>query len=155
MRVGFGFDSHELAEGRPLKLGGTLIDFEKGLRGHSDGDVVLHALSDAILGACARGDIGVKFRDDDERTSGLDSKEIIKFALSQAAESKMKLRNADLVIVADQPRLNRHYESIADSISEQCSVPPSSISVKSKTTEGTLVSRNAIACFAIVLLEEM
>lgn len=154
MRIGFGFDAHELVEGRPLKLGGVVIDFPMGLRGHSDGDVVLHAFSDAILGACARGDIGMCFRDDDKKTEGIDSKEILGFALRVASECDLKLNNVDLVIVADQPKLSPLYERIRHSISRECNVSPNQVSIKSKTTEGTLINKNAIACFAVVLMEK-
>ncbi len=154
MRIGFGFDSHELVEGKPLKLGGALIDFPMGLRGHSDGDVVLHAISDAILGACARGDIGMYFRDDDKETIGIDSKKILGFVLGVASECKLRISNVDLVIVADQPKLSPIYDRIRHSISEECRMSPNDMSIKSKTTEGTLINKNAIACFAVVLMEE-
>lgn len=155
MRIGFGFDAHVLTEGRVLKLGGVTIDFPKGLRGHSDGDVVLHSLSDAILGACARGDIGMYFRDNDKKVEGIDSKEILRFAMTTAGSSRMKIANIDMVIVADQPRLSGHYEKIRSSISEQCDIPIDAVSVKSKTTEGTLVGRDSIGCFATILAEEL
>ncbi len=155
MRIGFGFDAHELLENKPLKLGGLLIDFPMGLRGHSDGDVILHALSDAILGACAKGDIGMYFRDDNKAIKGIDSKQILTFALESAAEKKMKVGNIDLILVADRPKLNVMYEKIRQSVSKACNVPPDQVSVKSKTTEGTLVTPNAIACFAVVLMESM
>ena len=155
MRIGFGFDAHELLENKPLKLGGLLIDFPMGLRGHSDGDVILHALSDAILGACAKGDIGMYFRDDNKAIKGIDSKQILTFALKSAAEKKMKVGNIDLILVADRPKLNVMYEKIRQSVSKACNVPPDQVSVKSKTTEGTLVTPNAIACFAVVLMESM
>jgi 2-C-methyl-D-erythritol 2,4-cyclodiphosphate synthase len=154
MKIGFGFDAHELTENRILKLGGVTIEFPLGLRGHSDGDVVLHALSDSILGACAKGDVGVYFRDDEKKNEGIDSKRILKFALNTAAETNLRINNVDIVIVANKPKLNPHYDSIRRSISEECGVPISSVSVKSKTTEGTLVGKNAIACFAVVLMKE-
>ena len=154
MKIGFGFDAHELVENKNLILGGTKIDFPQGLRGHSDGDVVLHALSDAILGACAKGDIGIYFRDDDKKIEGIDSKMILKFSLEAASEKKQKLNNVDIVIVADKPKLNPCYEIIRGSISRECGLPVSCISVKSKTTEGTLVAKNSIACFAVVSMDE-
>ncbi len=154
MRIGFGFDAHELVEGKPLKLGGVAVDFPMGLRGHSDGDVVLHALSDAILGSCAAGDIGVFFRDDDKKTEGIDSRVILEFSLERAAAAGLKLANLDLVIVADRPKLSGWYETIRKAISSDCSVPSDRVSVKAKTTEGTLIGKNAIACFATVLMEE-
>ncbi len=155
MRVGFGFDAHELVDDRPLKLGGVTIDFPKGLRGHSDGDVILHALSDAILGACAAGDIGTHFRDDDKKIEGVDSRRILEFSLETAAGAKLKLHNIDIVIVADQPKLSNTYAAIRASISATCKMPPGLVSVKAKTTEGTLVGKNAIACFAVVLADEL
>ncbi|MCL4509639.1 MAG: 2-C-methyl-D-erythritol 2,4-cyclodiphosphate synthase [Bacteroidetes bacterium] len=155
MKIGFGFDAHVFVENKPLKLGGVLIDYPKGLRGHSDGDVVLHALSDAILGACAKGDIGMYFRDDDKTIEGIDSKQILSFALKSALESELRVHNIDIVLVADNPKLTRSYQQIRESISAQCNIPPTDVSVKSKTTEGTLVSKDAIACFAVVLMEEL
>ncbi len=154
MKIGFGFDAHVFVENKPLKLGGILIDYPKGLRGHSDGDVVLHALSDAILGACAKGDIGMYFRDDDKTIEGIDSKQILSFALKSALESELRVHNIDIVLVADNPKLTRSYQQIRESISAQCNIPPTDVSVKSKTTEGTLVSKDAIACFAVVLMSE-
>ena len=91
MRIGFGFDAHELVEGKHLFLGGVHIEYEKGLRGHSDGDVVLHALSDAVLGSCAGGDIGVYFRDDDKKIEGIDSRRILEFALAKARSAGLKI----------------------------------------------------------------
>ncbi len=155
MRIGFGFDAHEFIEGKPLKLGGVTIEFPRGLRGHSDGDVVLHAIGDAILGACAKGDIGIYFRDDDKKNEGIDSKLILRFALSAAAESSLGVNNIDIVIVADQPRMSSSYETIRNSISRECGIAISDVSVKSKTTEGTLVGKNAMACIAVVLMSEM
>jgi len=155
MKVGFGFDAHEMIDGKPLMLGGVHIDFPKGLRGHSDGDVVLHALSDAILGSCAKGDIGVYFRDDDVKTEGIDSKKILGFALKAAVESELRPDNIDITIVADRPKLNPLYEKIRESISGECGIALNRVSVKSKTTEGTIVSKDAIACFVIVLMEEL
>lgn len=154
MKIGFGFDAHELVEGKPLKLGGITIDFPMGLHGHSDGDVVLHALGDAILGASAKGDIGIYFPDDQKETEGIDSKRILKFALEAATENDLKLNNIDIVIVADRPKLNSIYEKIRESIAGECGISRSDVSVKSKTTEGTLVGKNSIACFAVVLMEE-
>ncbi len=155
MRIGFGFDAHELVDNKPLMLGGVEIEFPKGLRGHSDGDVILHALSDAILGSCAQGDIGVHFRDDDKQTEGIDSRRILDFSLDKAKDQKVRVNNIDVVVVADQPKLSKWYEKIRLSISESCHVSPDKVSVKAKTTEGTLVGKNAVACFAIVLMEEV
>lgn len=155
MRVGFGFDAHELVDNKPLMLGGVHIDFEKGLRGHSDGDVVLHALSDALLGTCAAGDIGMHFRDDDKKTEGIDSKRILEFAIQAISRAGFRLNNIDLVLVADKPKLSGWYEKIRESVSAICVVPQDVVSVKAKTTEGTLVGKDAVACFAVVLVDEL
>ena len=155
MKIGFGFDAHEFVEGKVLKLGGTVIDFPQGLRGHSDGDVVFHALSDAILGACAKGDIGIYFRDDDKKIEGIDSAQILNFALKAALESELRVHNIDLVLVTDRPKLSKFYEQIRNSIASQCNIAVTAVSVKSKTTEGTMVSKDAMACFAVVLMEEL
>jgi 2-C-methyl-D-erythritol 2,4-cyclodiphosphate synthase len=155
MRVGFGFDAHELVGGKRLILGGVQIEFEKGLRGHSDGDVVLHALSDALLGSCAGGDIGMYFRDDDGKIEGIDSRRILEFALQKAHESGLKIHNIDLVLVADRPKLSGLYDAIRRSMSECCGVGERAVSVKAKTTEGTMVGKDAIACFAIALMDEL
>lgn len=155
MKVGFGFDAHELVEGKPLMLGGVRIEFHKGLRGHSDGDVVLHALSDALLGSCAAGDIGMYFRDDDKRTEGIDSKRILEFVLETVTKARLKLHNIDLVLVADEPKLSKWYDTIRESISDGCGIAMEHVSVKAKTTEGTLVGKNAVACFAIAVMDEL
>lgn len=155
MKIGFGFDAHELVENKPLKLGGMTVEYPLGLRGHSDGDVVLHAISDAILGSCAAGDIGMYFRDDDKKIEGIDSKRILTFALESASRKKLKIINMDIVIVADQPRLSAQYNSIRSSIAMICNISSDQVSVKSKTTEGTMVSENGIGCFAVVLMSEI
>lgn len=155
MRVGFGFDAHELVEGKRLILGGVHIEYEKGLRGHSDGDVVLHALSDAVLGSCAGGDIGVHFRDDDKKTEGIDSRRIVEFALEKAKSAGLRMHNVDLVVVGDRPKLSGLYDTIRRSVAECCGIAVSEVSVKAKTTEGTLVGKDSIACFAITLMDEL
>jgi 2-C-methyl-D-erythritol 2,4-cyclodiphosphate synthase len=154
MRIGLGFDAHELVAKKPLKLGGVAIEFPFGLRGHSDGDVLLHAISDAVLGACARGDIGIYFRDDEEKNENIDSRKILRLALDTASEDNLMISNLDVVIVADKPKLNSSYDTIRRCISELCGIAPNRVSVKSKTTEGTLVGKNSIACFAVVLMFE-
>ncbi len=155
MKIGFGFDAHELAENKVLKLGGVTIEFPKGLRGHSDGDVVLHAISDAVLGSCAAGDIGMFFRDDDTKIQGIDSRKILAFSLEKSTAANLRPRNIDIVIVADQPKLSDKYEILRQSISELCRLDKESVSVKAKTSEGTLVGRDSIACFAVILMEDL
>ncbi len=155
MKVGFGFDAHELVEGKPLILGGVHIEYEKGLRGHSDGDVLLHALSDAVLGSCAGGDIGLYFRDDDTKTAGIDSRRILQFALEKARGAGLKIHNVDIVLVGDKPKLNVVYDTIRQSVAECCGIAVTEISVKAKTTEGTLVGKGSIACFAVTSMDEL
>ena len=154
MKIGFGFDAHELIEGKRLMLGGVHVEFDKGLRGHSDGDVVLHALSDAVLGACAAGDIGMFFRDDDKKIEGINSLRILEFALNKSKEAGLGVHNVDLVLVADRPKLSGLYDLIRRSVSAACGVDEGCVSVKAKTTEGTMVGKGAIACFAIILMDE-
>ncbi|MCL4468223.1 MAG: 2-C-methyl-D-erythritol 2,4-cyclodiphosphate synthase [Deltaproteobacteria bacterium] len=155
-RVGIGYDIHRLIEGRRLILGGVDIPFEKGLLGHSDADVLLHAMSDAILGALSHGDIGVYFPPDDERYKDMSSAIILKKALSAAGEEGFHVVNIDCVVIAEKPPLSKYYKKIIDSLSGITGLQPSSISVKAKTNEGVdAVGRGeAIAAYAVVMLEK-
>ena len=111
-------------------------------------------MSDAILGACGKGDIGIYFRDDEKENEGIDSKKILKFALEVAGKSNLKLNNIDIVVVADKPKLSPSYDTILKFIAGECGISNTDVSVKSKTTEGTLVGKNSIACFTVVLMKE-
>jgi 2-C-methyl-D-erythritol 2,4-cyclodiphosphate synthase len=155
-RVGIGYDIHRLVEGRRLLLGGVDIPHEKGLLGHSDADVLLHAVSDAILGALSHGDIGVYFPPDDEQYKDMKSSIILKKALSLAAQEGFHLVNIDCVIIAQKPVLSKYYKQIIDSLSDITGLLPSFISVKAKTNEGldAIGRGEAIAAYAVVMMNK-
>jgi 2-C-methyl-D-erythritol 2,4-cyclodiphosphate synthase len=154
-RIGFGYDSHRFAPDRPLVLGGVVIDYEQGLAGHSDADVVLHALTDAILGAIAAGDIGQQFPDTDPRWKGADSTRFLTHAVELAMEQGLAVANADITILAEAPKLGPAKKHIADRIGGLLNVSTDCVSVKAKTGEGMdAVGRGeGIAAMAAVLLE--
>lgn len=155
-RIGLGFDSHRFAPGRPLVLGGVRIPSDQGLAGHSDGDAVLHALTDAILGALAAGDIGEHFPDTDPRWAGADSRTFLAEALHLARERKMRVVNCDVTVVTERPRLSPHKGAIAARIAELLAAPADCVSVKAKTGEqmGAIGRGEGLAALAIVLLTD-
>lgn len=154
-RIGLGYDVHRLAEGRPLVLGGVDIPFEKGEVGHSDGDALLHAITDAVLGAAALGDIGSFFPDTDEQWRGADSKRLLSLAWSDVRNSGWQLQNLDCVIKMQRPKFIPYRETVRNTIAAILGVPPERIFVKAKTAEGLgEVGRGeAIECQAICLLK--
>lgn len=153
-RVGFGYDIHRLSAGRPLVLGGTHIESDRGLLGHSDGDAVLHALADAVFGAIGSGDIGEHFPDSDPATEGLDSREIIRAAIDEAAALGYKVRSADVTILAERPRLGPAKDEIRRSVADLLKLPPEAVAVKARTNEGLgpVGQQQAIACYAVVVV---
>lgn len=157
MRIGHSFDIHKLIEGRPLWLGGIEIPFDKGLMGHSDADVLLHAISEAILGALALGDLGTHFPDTDERYKGIDSKLILKDIQMMMQEKKYRIGNIDATIYAELPKLNPHIKNIRDSISKLLSIPMDLVSVKATTYEklDAIGEQKAMAAEAVVLLKKV
>ncbi len=154
MAIGIGFDIHRLVPGRKLVLGGVEIDHPVGLLGHSDGDAVLHALVDAMLGASGRGDIGDRFPDDDPVWKGADSRELLRRVASEVAET-WEVGNADITILAEEPKMAPHRSAMRACIAEILKIPESRVSVKAKTSEGlgAIGAREAIASFAAVQLE--
>lgn len=136
MRIGYGYDVHGLAEGRPLILGGVEIPFPKGLAGHSDADVLLHAIADALLGGCALGDIGQHFPDSDEQYAGADSRELLRQVVKRVSEEGYVIANIDTTIVAEAPRLAPHILRMRQNIAEDLRVDISRVSVKATTSEG-------------------
>jgi len=150
-RIGFGFDSHSFEEGKPLMLGGVLVDFPKGLKGHSDGDVLLHALTDALLSAVGEEDIGQLFSDKDPRWKNAPSSLFLKSALERIAKKGYRILNVDCTILADEPKVAPIKEKIIKNLSSLLGVEPSQVSVKGKTKEG-FCKEDGIACFCIVLL---
>jgi 2-C-methyl-D-erythritol 4-phosphate cytidylyltransferase/2-C-methyl-D-erythritol 2,4-cyclodiphosphate synthase len=153
-RVGTGYDLHRLVEGRPLVLGGVTVPAEKGLAGHSDADVLAHAITDAILGAVARGDIGRHFPDTDPRWKGASSMAMLAHAVTLAADAGVHIVNVDAVVVAERPKLSPHLEAIRDSLAGVLGIDAGRISVKGKTNEGVdAVGRGeAMAVHAVVLV---
>ncbi|HEX9263512.1 MAG TPA: 2-C-methyl-D-erythritol 2,4-cyclodiphosphate synthase [Candidatus Binatia bacterium] len=154
MRIGHGFDAHRFRRGRKLILGGVEIPHNKGLVGHSDADAVLHALINAILGAMAEGDIGTHFPDSDPAYKNIASTELLKNVLRIATRRRFKLVNADVTLVAQQPKLSPHYKKIRKSVAALCGVAESRISVKATTTEklGWTGTGKGMAATAVVLL---
>jgi 2-C-methyl-D-erythritol 2,4-cyclodiphosphate synthase len=157
MRIGHGYDVHRLAEGRKLILGGVEIPFEKGLLGHSDADVLLHALMDAILGAAALGDIGQHFPDSDERYRGADSLILLREVARILSEAGYVLVNADCTILAQRPKLAPHIPRMRLNIASALGADKDSISVKATTEEGLGFTGDGsgIAAHAVVLIERI
>ena len=153
-RVGLGFDAHELVAGRRLLLGGVHVPSKLGLAGHSDADVLLHALSDALLGALALPDIGTLFPDTDARWKNASSERMLKGAYRRVLARRYRFVNADCVLVCDRPKLIPHYLPIRKSIARMLKVPVDRIGLQAKTTEGTRLAleRRSIAAMAVVLV---
>ena len=155
MRVGHGYDVHRLVEGRKLVLGGVEIPWEKGLLGHSDADVLLHALMDAMLGAAALGDIGRHFPDSDERYAGADSLQLLKEVSRLLSDAGYRLVNADCTILAQRPKLMPHIPGMRANIARALGTDVDAISVKATTEEGLGFTGDGsgIAAHAVVLIE--
>ena len=156
MRIGQGYDVHKLTEGRKLILGGVEIPWEKGLLGHSDADVLLHALMDALLGAAALGDIGALFPDTDSRYEGADSMELLRRVSALLKEKGWVVVNADSTVIAQRPKLAPHIPEMRRRIAAALSVDVSRISVKATTEEhlGFTGRGEGISAQAVVLLRE-
>lgn len=154
IRVGQGFDVHRLAEGRDCIVGGVKISYEKGLLGHSDADVLLHAVSDAVLGALALGDIGKHFPDTDPAYEGADSVKLLEHVWSLAKERGYKLGNADATIIAQAPKMAPHIPAMTEVIARALEADASQVNVKATTTErlGFTGRGEGIAAQAIVCL---
>ncbi len=156
IRVGEGWDTHALVEGRPLMLGGVHIPFEKGLLGHSDADVLLHAITDALLGAAGLGDIGQHFPDTDATYKGADSAKLLKTAYAHVKQLGWHLGNVDCTIVAQAPKLAPHRSDIRSSIAKALGVAESQVNVKAKTAEkmGPVGEGLSMEARAVVLIHK-
>lgn len=154
MRVGSGFDVHAFGPGTELTLGGVKIAHSHGLVAHSDGDVALHALCDALLGALALGDIGQHFPPSDERFRGADSRVLLRTVIDMIHARAYRLGNADLTIICESPRIGPHAQAMRERIADDCQVEIEAISVKATTTEklGFTGRQEGVAAQAIVLL---
>ncbi len=156
MRIGHGYDVHKLVEGRRLIIGGVEIPYEKGLLGHSDADVLLHAVSDALLGAAALGDIGEMFPDNDPAFKDADSLKLMELVVKRLGESGFSVGNIDATVIAQNPKMKPHIEKMRENISNACGVDISAVSVKATTEEwlGFTGSGEGIAAHAVCLINE-
>ena len=157
MRIGHGFDVHKFGGNGPITIGGVKIDYEQGLVAHSDGDVLLHALCDALLGAAALGDIGKHFPDTDDAYAGADSRALLRHVVSVVNDKGYKLGNADMTIVAQAPKMAPHISAMRELIAKDCGVDIDAINVKATTTEklGYTGRKEGIAAHAVALLEKL
>ena len=155
IRVGQGYDVHQLVEGRPLVLGGVTVDHNKGLAGHSDADVVVHSLCDALLGAAGKGDIGQHFPDTDSSYKNIDSRILLRKVMSLLQADDWLLVNADLTIIAQAPKLAPHIPQMHSLLSNDMNIDETQLNIKATTTEelGYCGREEGIAALAIVLLE--
>ena len=156
MRIGHGYDVHKLVEDRKLILGGVMIPFEKGLLGHSDADVLLHAMSDALLGAAGLRDIGYHFPDTDPAYKGADSLELLRQVAKKIADKNYRVSNVDVTLIAQRPKVGKYIPEMVQNIADALGVDPDRINVKATTEEGLGFTGNleGISCHAVCLLEE-
>ena len=156
MRIGHGYDVHRLVEGRDLILGGVKLDFPMGLDGHSDADVLLHAVSDALLGAAGLGDIGLHFPDTDPRYKGADSLRLLEVVGEKVKERGFRVGNIDVTMIAQKPKLRPHITAMQENIAKALGVDPSRVNVKATTEErlGFTGRQEGMSCHAVCLLEE-
>lgn len=153
-RIGIGYDLHVVTMDRPLRLGGVTVPCDFGLRGHSDADVVLHAVIDGLFGAAGLADIGEHFPDDDPAWAGADSRDLLGVALQELRQEGWVVHNLDLIIIAEKPRLRDHKGAIRQSLARLLSIPEERVGVKAKTAEGldSIGAGQALACQAAVLI---
>ena len=157
MRIGHGYDVHRLVEGRDLILGGVKIPYEKGLLGHSDADVLLHAVSDALLGAAGLGDIGRHFPDTDPQYTGADSLELLRQVYRKISEKGYRVGNIDVTMIAQKPKLKDYIPQMQANIAAAVGTAPDRVNVKATTEEklGFTGTGEGMACHAVCLLEEI
>ena len=155
MRIGHGYDVHRLVEDRKLILGGVDIPYEKGLLGHSDADVLLHAVSDALLGAAALGDIGKHFPDTDPAFKGADSRVLLRHVVTLIKEKGYTVGNVDCTVIAQRPKLKDYIETMRQNIADDCGVDVSQINVKATTEEklGFTGDGSGISAHAVCIIE--
>lgn len=155
LRIGQGYDVHVFEAGDHVTLGGVKIPHTQGIRAHSDGDVVLHAICDALLGAAALGDIGMHFPDTDARWRGADSRAFVRHVRELVEQRGFAIVNVDATVLADAPRLGKHRETMRSNIAADLAIPLDCVNVKATTSEGAgfIGRREGLACHAIALIE--
>lgn len=156
MRIGQGYDAHRFAEGRPLVLGGVRIPHDMGLAAHSDGDVLIHALCDALLGAAGLGDIGRHFPDSSAEFAGIDSRILLRRVVARLQRDGMWVVNADMTVVAQSPKLAPHIAGMREALASDLQLEPSRVNIKATTTEGMGFAGRGegIAAYAVTLVED-
>ena len=156
IRVGMGYDVHRLVEGRELWIGGIRLEYEMGLLGHSDADVLIHAICDAILGAANMRDIGYHWPDTSDETEGMDSKIILKKTIELIATKGYRLVNVDATICAERPKMNPHIQQMQETMAAVVGCDPDQISIKATTTEklGFTGRQEGISAYAVALIEK-
>ena len=154
MKIGTGYDIHRLVENRPLVLGGVNVPYSKGLEGHSDADVLLHSICDAILGALGSGDIGMRFPDTDPKYKDISSRELLRDVKKLMDQNGFAVNSLDCVVVAEEPKIGPYRKAIVKGISDILEISPESVNVKATTAEklGEIGKGEAIASYAVVLL---
>lgn len=157
IRIGFGYDMHRLKEGRPLWMGGILLEHSMGLDGHSDADVLIHAICDALLGAANLRDIGYHFPDTSEAFKDADSKELLKETIALLQKEGYRVGNIDTSVCAEQPKLNPHIPAMQVKLSELMGITPDAVSIKATTSEkmGFVGREEGITAYAVVLITKM
>lgn len=157
IRIGHGFDVHRLVEGRKCIIGGVDIPFEKGLDGHSDADVLLHAICDALLGAAALGDIGKHFPPSDMRYKGIDSRQLLRHVVLMLKDKGFAIGNVDATVICEAPKLSAHTAQMCSNIAEDCNADVSRINIKATTTEklGFTGRGEGIAAEAVCVLQSI
>ncbi len=155
MRIGHGFDAHKFGEGNHIIIGGVNIPYSHGMLAHSDGDVLIHALCDALFGAAALGDIGKHFPDDSEALKDIDSRILLRRTLEQLKQRNYIVNNIDITLVAQTPKMAPHIESMRGNLSEDLELPVDAVNIKATTTEGMGFTgrKEGIACYAVVLID--
>ena len=154
-RVGIGYDSHRFQPGIPLRLGGVTIPHSHGLAGHSDGDAILHALTDALLGAAALGNIGTFFPDSDPRWKGANSATFLGAAVEALGSQRLKVGNVDVTVITEQPKIAPHVDAMSAAIASMLGIPIQRVSIKGKTNEGMgwIGRGEGLACVAVATVE--
>jgi 2-C-methyl-D-erythritol 2,4-cyclodiphosphate synthase len=156
MRIGHGYDAHRFGEGRKLILGGVEVPYDYGLEAHSDGDVVIHALCDALVGAAGLGDIGKHFPDSDKAYENIDSRVLLRHIVQLLHDNNFSISNADVTIVAQAPKLAPHIPQMRERLATDCGIDVARLNIKATTTEkmGFTGRAEGIACYAVALLNE-